>query len=351
MVDRVTIYEVSPRDGLQNEKRQIPTADKIALIDRLSACGFAYIEAASFVSPKWVPQMADGAAVLAGIARRAGRDLRRAYPQPQGLRGGPRRRRRRGGDLRLGLRIFSRANINASVAESLERFAPVAESARCDGMPLRGYVSCVTDCPFEGPVDPGAVSRVAARLFSLGCREVSLGETLGRATPETVAAMLRSVLAAAPAERLAGHFHDTARPGAGKRFGRAGHGASGVRRLRRRPRRLPLRAGRRRQRRHRAWSPRCSPTAASRPASTPGGWPRPPPSHVHYAPPNDRRSAAFHRVARLSRVVANWTMSNLFFRRDIDYGRVATRTRNQEEPACRIERSSSSRPMRGSTSV
>ena len=104
---------------------------------------------------------------------------------------------------------FSRKNINASIVESLERFGPVAESARCDGMPLRGYVSCVTDCPFEGPVDPGAVSRVAARLFSLGCREVSLGDTIGRGTPETVAAMLAAVLDEAPAERLAAHFHDT----------------------------------------------------------------------------------------------------------------------------------------------
>jgi hydroxymethylglutaryl-CoA lyase len=210
MVDRLTIYEDSPRDGLQNEKRQIPTADKIALIDRLSACGFAFIEAASFVSPKWVPQMADGAAVLAGIVRAQGVTYAALTPN---LKGYAAAREAGAGEVAIfasASESFSRANLNASVAESLERFAPVAESARCDGMPLRGYVSCVTDCPFEGPVDPGAVSRVAARLFSLGCREVSLGETLGRATPETVAAMLRSVLAAAPAERLAGHFHDTA---------------------------------------------------------------------------------------------------------------------------------------------
>ena len=209
MGDRVTIYEVSPRDGLQNEPRPIPTADKIALIDRLSACGFAYIEAASFVSPRWVPQMADGAEVLAGIARAPGVTYAALTPN---LRGYAAARAAGAGEVAVfasASESFSRKNINASIAESLERFAPVAESARCDGMPLRGYVSCVTDCPFEGPVDPGAVSRVAARLFSLGCREVSLGDTIGHGTPETVAAMLAAVLDEAPAERLAAHFHDT----------------------------------------------------------------------------------------------------------------------------------------------
>jgi hydroxymethylglutaryl-CoA lyase len=209
MGDRVTIYEVSPRDGLQNEPRPIPTADKIALIDRLSACGFAFIEAASFVSPRWVPQMADGAAVLAGIARAPGVTYAALTPN---LKGYAAARAAGAGEAAVfasASESFSRKNINASIAESLERFEPVAESARCDGMPLRGYVSCVTDCPFEGPVDPGAVSRVAARLFSLGCREVSLGDTIGHGTPETVAAMLAAVLEVAPAERLAAHFHDT----------------------------------------------------------------------------------------------------------------------------------------------
>jgi hydroxymethylglutaryl-CoA lyase len=213
MGDRVTIYEVSPRDGLQNEPRPIPTADKIALVDRLTACGFTHIEVASFVSPRWVPQMADGAAVLAGIARGPGVTYAALTPN---LRGYAAAKAAGAGEVAIfasASESFSRKNINASIAESLERFAPVAESARCDGMPLRGYVSCVTDCPFEGPVDPGAVSRVAASLFSLGCREVSLGDTIGRGTPETVFAMLRAVLDEAPADRLAGHFHDT--------FGRA----------------------------------------------------------------------------------------------------------------------------------
>src|SRR5688500_2190873 len=174
MGDRVTIYEVSPRDGLQNEPRPIPTADKVALIDRLSACGFAFIEAASFVSPKWVPQMADGAAVLAGIARAPGVRYAALTPNLKGYAAA----RAAGADevaiFASASESFSRKNINASIDESLERFAPVAEMAHGDGVPLRGYVSCVTDCPFEGPVDPAAVSRVAARLFSLGCREVSL---------------------------------------------------------------------------------------------------------------------------------------------------------------------------------
>ena len=209
MSNRVTIYEVGPRDGLQNEPRPIPTADKIALIDRLSACGFAFIEAASFVSPRWVPQMADGAEVLAGIARAPGVTYAALTPN---LKGYAAARAAGAGEVAVfasASESFSRKNINASIAESLDRFAPVAESAHCDGMPLRGYVSCVTDCPFEGPVDPGAVSRAAARLFSLGCREVSLGDTIGRGTPETVAAMLAAVLDDAPAERLAAHFHDT----------------------------------------------------------------------------------------------------------------------------------------------
>ena len=208
MGDRVTIYEVSPRDGLQNEPRPIPTADKIALIDRLSACGFAFIEAASFVSPTWVPQMADGAEVLAGIARAPGVTYAALTPN---LRGYAAARAAGAGEVA----VFASASESFSRKTSTPRSSR-ASTVRAGGRigPLRrdaaqGYVSCVTDCPFEGPVDPGAVSRVAARLFSLGCREVSLGDTIGRGTPETVAAMLAAVLDEAPAERLAAHFHDT----------------------------------------------------------------------------------------------------------------------------------------------
>lgn len=209
MAEHVTLYEVGPRDGLQNEARIIPTADKIALIDLLSACGLTRIEATSFVSPKWVPQMADAAEVMAGIARRPGVAYAALTPNLQGFEAA----RAAGVDevaiFAAASETFSRRNINASIAESFERFAPVAEAAQAAGIALRGYVSCVTDCPFEGPVAPRAVAQVTERLFGLGCREVSLGDTIGRATPGRVVAMLDAVLGTAPAARLAGHFHDT----------------------------------------------------------------------------------------------------------------------------------------------
>jgi hydroxymethylglutaryl-CoA lyase len=209
MSNRVTIYEVSPRDGLQNEARPIPTADKVALVDLLTTCGFEYIEVASFVSPKWVPQMADGAEVLAGIARAPGVVYAALTPN---LKGYEAARAARAGEVAIfgsASETFSRRNINASIAESLERFAPVAEAARDDGTPLRGYVSCATDCPFEGRIAPAAVARVAESLFALGCREVSLGDTIGHGTPDSVAYMLQAVLDVGPPDRFAGHFHDT----------------------------------------------------------------------------------------------------------------------------------------------
>ena len=208
-MSRVTIPVVGPRDGLQNEKRPIPADDKIRLIDLLSAAGFARIEAASFVSPKWVPQMADAPEVMAGIERREGTVYSALTPNLKGYEGA-----RAAGVNEVAIfgaasETFSRRNINASIDESLERFRPVAEAAAADGIPLRGYVSCVVECPYEGPVAPAAVAQVVERLTGLGCREVSLGDTVGRGTPETVEAMLRAVLEAAPPERLAGHYHDT----------------------------------------------------------------------------------------------------------------------------------------------
>jgi hydroxymethylglutaryl-CoA lyase len=206
----IEIVEVGPRDGLQNEARPIPTADKIALIDLLSRAGFARIEAASFVSPKWVPQMADGAAVLAGIARAPGVRYAALTPNMKGYEAA----RAAGADevaiFGSASEGFSKANINATIAESLDRFRPIAERARAEGVPVRGYVSCVTDCPYDGPVAPAAVARVAAALHAMGCYEISLGDTIGRGTPDRVAAMLDAVLAEVPAARLAGHFHDTA---------------------------------------------------------------------------------------------------------------------------------------------
>ncbi len=209
MTDRVEIFEVGPRDGLQNEKRLIPAAEKIALIDMLSRAGFRRIEVASFVSPKWVPQMADGAEVLAGITRSPGVSYAALTPN---MKGYVRARAARADEVAIfgsASEGFSRANINASIAESLERFAPVAAAARADGVPVRGYVSCVTDCPYDGPTPPARVAAVVQRLLEMGCYEISLGDTIGRGTPETVSAMLRAVLEVAPAARLAGHYHDT----------------------------------------------------------------------------------------------------------------------------------------------
>ena len=206
---KVEIVEVGPRDGLQNEARIIPAADKIALIDLLSQAGFTRIEAASFVSPRWVPQMADGAAVMAGIRRRPGVRYTALTPNLKGYDAA----RAAGADevavFGAASEGFSRANVNAGIAEALERFRPVCAAAARDGVPVRGYVSCVTDCPYDGAVAPEAVARVAAALRDMGCVEISLGDTLGRATPHAVAAMLEAVLEVVPADRLAGHFHDT----------------------------------------------------------------------------------------------------------------------------------------------
>ncbi|QRZ15915.1 hydroxymethylglutaryl-CoA lyase [Paracoccus methylovorus] len=209
-MSRVEIFEVGPRDGLQNEKRLIPAAEKIALVDLLSQARFRRIEVTSFVSPKWVPQMADAAEVMAGITRRPG--IRYAVLTPN-LKGYEAAKAAGADEVAIFASAsegFSRANLNASIAESLERFAPIAKAAREDGILLRGYVSVVTDCPFDGAVPPGNVARVAARLRDMGCYEVSLGETLGQGRPETVDAMLAAVLNELPAENLSGHFHDTA---------------------------------------------------------------------------------------------------------------------------------------------
>lgn len=209
MGDFVEIVEMAARDGLQNEKRIIPAAEKIALIDRLSACGFRRVEATSFVSPKWVPQLADGGEVMAGIIRRP--DVRFSVLVPN-MKGYEAARAALADEVAIFVSAsegFSRANINCSIAESLSRLQPVAVAARADGIPLRGYISCVVACPYDGPTPPASVANVAEKLFALGCHEVSLGDTIGRGTPEEVAAMLRAVLAQAPAEKLAGHFHDT----------------------------------------------------------------------------------------------------------------------------------------------
>lgn len=209
MADDVEIFEVGPRDGLQNETAPIPTADKIALVDLLSRAGFRRIEVASFVSPKWVPQMADAAEVLAGIRRAPGVSYAALTPNMRGLERAIAAQADEIAVFGAASEGFSKANINASISESLERFRPVVEAARAAGLPVRGYVSCVTDCPYDGPVPPGQVAKVAGALHAMGCHEISLGDTLGQGTPERVAKMLEAVTAVIPAARLAGHFHDT----------------------------------------------------------------------------------------------------------------------------------------------
>lgn len=209
MAEHVEIFEVGPRDGLQNEARHIPLEDKIAMVNCLSQAGFRRIECASFVSPKWVPQMADSAAVLAGISRTPGVTYAALTPNMRGLEDAVRARADEVAIFGSASEGFSKANINATIAESLERFRPVADAARAQELPVRGYVSCVVECPYDGPVAPASVARVVAALRDMGCYEVSLGDTIGRATPEGVIAMLEAVLEEMPAHKLAGHYHDT----------------------------------------------------------------------------------------------------------------------------------------------
>lgn len=209
MTDFVRIVEVGPRDGLQNEKTFVPTADKIALIDRLSGTGLRAIEATSFVSPKWVPQLADAAEVYAGIARRPGVAYPVLVPNEQGYA-----RARAVGVEEIAVftaasEAFNRKNINAGIDESLARFAPVMARAKQDGVRVRGYVSTVLGCPYQGAVPLDDVVRVARALFGMGCYEVSLGDTIGVGTPAKARAMLKAVAQAVPMHALAVHFHDT----------------------------------------------------------------------------------------------------------------------------------------------
>ncbi len=209
MGETVEIVEVGPRDGLQNEARLIPTDEKIALVDLLSCAGFRRIEVASFVSPKWVPQMADGAEVLAGIRRTDGVRYMALTPNMRGLEGARAAKADEIAVFASASEGFSKANLNASVIESLGRFDGVVRAATADGLTVRGYISCVTDCPFDGPVPPSQVAVVASALEAMGCNEISLGDTIGRGTPEAVDAMLEAVLNVAEMDMLAGHFHDT----------------------------------------------------------------------------------------------------------------------------------------------
>ncbi len=206
---RVRIVEVGPRDGLQNEKAQVPTRAKIELIERLAEAGLAAVEATAFVSPRWIPQMADHTEVLEGIRRKPGVSYPVLTPNLKGFRAAQAAGATEVAIFGAASEAFSRSNINCSIAESLERFRPVAEAARAAGVKLRGYVSCALGCPYEGEVKPQQVAAVAGALYEMGCHEVSLGDTLGVGTPRKTQAMLEAVAGRVPLERLAGHYHDT----------------------------------------------------------------------------------------------------------------------------------------------
>ena len=207
--DRVKMVEVGPRDGLQNEAQIVPLAVKVELINRLSATGLKVIEAGSFVSPKWVPQMADTAEVLSRIQRRPGIRYPVLVPNMKGLEAALVAGADEIAVFGAASETFSRRNINCSIDESLERFRPVVAEARSRAVRVRGYISCVVDCPYEGPIAPAAVARVAKALYVMGCQELSLGDTIGTGTPRRIQAMVETVAADIPITILAVHCHDT----------------------------------------------------------------------------------------------------------------------------------------------
>jgi len=206
---RVRIVEVGPRDGLQNEKGEVPTAVKLELIERLADAGLGAVEATAFVSPKWIPQMADHTEVLERIRRRPGVSYPVLTPNLKGFEAA-----RAAGATEVAIfgaasEAFSRKNINCSIAESLERFRPVVDAAMASDIRVRGYISCVAGCPYEGDVKPQVVAEVARALFDMGCYEISLGDTIGVGTPGKIRAVIEACATRVPADRLAGHYHDT----------------------------------------------------------------------------------------------------------------------------------------------
>ena len=206
---RVRIVEVGPRDGLQNEKQEVPTQTKLELIERLADAGLPAVEATAFVSPKWIPQMADHTEVLERIRRKPGVDYPVLTPNLKGFEAA-----RLAGATEVAIfgaasEAFSKKNINCSIAESLERFRPVADAARNANVRVRGYISCVVGCPYEGEIAPQKVAEVAGALFDMGCYEVSLGDTIGVATPAKTQRMIEACARRVPIGKLAGHYHDT----------------------------------------------------------------------------------------------------------------------------------------------
>ncbi|HKC44546.1 MAG TPA: hydroxymethylglutaryl-CoA lyase, partial [Burkholderiales bacterium] len=206
---RVRIVEVGPRDGLQNEPKSVPTVTKVELVERLADAGLPAVEATAFVSPKWVPQMADHTAVLKAVRRKPGVAYPVLVPNMKGFEAAAAAGAEEIAVFGAASETFSRKNINASIAESLERFAPVCEAARARGIRVRGYISCVVGCPYEGAVESEAVAEVAKRLAAMGCYEISLGDTIGVGTPGKVQRMIEAVAREVPIAKLAAHLHDT----------------------------------------------------------------------------------------------------------------------------------------------
>ena len=209
MGERINIVEVGPRDGLQNEKQTINVATKVALIERLVDAGLKTVEAGAFVSPKWVPQMAASDEVLATIKRAPGVSYPVLTPNMKGYDGARAGKADTVAIFGAASESFSKKNINATIAESLERFKPVVDAAKSDGVRVRGYVSCVLGCPYEGKVPLSNVVSVSKALYEMGCYEISLGDTIGVGTPGEARAMIQAVAKEVPIDALAGHFHDT----------------------------------------------------------------------------------------------------------------------------------------------
>ncbi len=206
---KVKIVEVGPRDGLQNEKQVVSTAIKIELIERLAEAGLRVIEATSFVSPKWVPQMGDNTAVMQGIKRHPATVYPVLTPNLQGFDAAVQAGATEVAIFGAASESFSQKNINCSIADSLKRFEPIVSAASALEIPVRGYVSCVVGCPYEGAIAPAQAASVASRLFAMGCYEVSLGDTIGVGNPASIQRMIDACARLVPIEKLAGHYHDT----------------------------------------------------------------------------------------------------------------------------------------------
>jgi hydroxymethylglutaryl-CoA lyase len=206
---KVRLVDVAPRDGLQNEPKSVPASVKIELIERLQEAGLTAVEATAFVSPKWVPQMADHAEVMGGIKKRPGVAYPVLVPNMKGFEAARAAGAEEIAVFGAATETFSRKNINCTIAESLERFAPVVKAAKAQGIRARGYISVVAGCPYEGEVAPRAVAALAGELYSMGCYEVSLGDTIGVGTPKKIRAVIEAVARKVPMARIGGHFHDT----------------------------------------------------------------------------------------------------------------------------------------------